>query len=199
MPNWCSNYITITGSKTAIKKIKKVIESIEDSQDPNVFVNLVGIEPNTSQEEYKEGGWYNSNVNYWGTKWDVNVDECNFDFDDQIIHMSPQTAWSPPIGFGVALAKKYKVEVSMVYEEPGCDFAGRTLIYKDGEKEEEDYSFIEGIYYFSNETFWYEVESDIESYRDDSDGKVVEDFVEERYGFVSEEDKETILKMYKDE
>ena len=199
MPNWCSNYITITGSKTAIKKIKKVIESIEDSQDPNVFSNLVGIEPNTTQEEYDKGGWYNSNVSYWGTKWDVNVDECNFDFDDQIIHMSPQTAWSPPIGFGVALAKKYKVEVSMVYEEPGCDFAGRTLIYKDGEKDEEDYSFIEGIYYFSNETFWYEVESDIESYRDDSDGKVVEDFVEERYGFVSEEDKETILKMYKDE
>lgn len=199
MPNWCSNYITITGTKTAIKKIKKDIESIENPQDSGVFEKLVGIEPTTTQEEYDNGGWYNSNVNYWGTKWDVSVDDSNFVFEDTTIHMSPVTAWSPPIGFCTALAKKYKVEVSVVYEEPGCDFAGKTLIDKKGESDDECYSFIEGIYYFSNESFWYEVDSDIESYKDDSDGKIVEEVVEERYDFVSKEDKEKILKMYKDE
>lgn len=197
MPNWCSNYITITGTKTAIKKIKKDIESIEDSEKSGVFEKLVGIEPTTTQEEYDKGGWYDSNVNYWGTKWDVSVNDCDFVFDDQTIHMNPVTAWSPPIGFCVAFAKKYKVEVSIVYEEPGCDFAGKTLIYKDGEKDEEDYSYIEGIYYFSNESFWYEIDSDIESYKDDSERKSVEEFVEDRYSFVSKEDKETILKMFK--
>lgn len=201
MPNWCSNNISITGSKTSISKIKKVIESIEDSQSPVVFEKLVGIEPTITQEDYDKGGWYNSNVNYWGTKWDVNVNECNFIFEDQSIHMSPDTAWSPPIGFGVALAKKYKVEVTMDYEEPGCDFCGRTLIEKNGEKDEEDYSFLEGKYYFDNESFWYEIDSEIEYYRDENDEgkKSVEEYVEERYSFVSEEDKKEIIKMFKDE
>ena len=194
MPNWCSNYITITGSKTAIKKIKKDIESIEDSDKSGVFEKLVGIEPTITQEEYVKGGWYNSNVNYWGVKWDVSVDDCNFSFDDQTITMSPLTAWSPPIGFGVALTKKYKVEMSLLYEEPGCDFAGRTIIDKNGVKDEEDYSYIEGKYIFDNESFWYEVESNIEYYLDE-ENPTFEVFIDS-YGFVSEEDKNEIKEMY---
>lgn len=197
MPNWCSNHIVITGSKTAISKIKKDIESIENSQDATLFQTLVGIDPSTTQDEYDKGGWYNSNVNYWGTKWDVSVDESNLIFDDQTIHMSPDTAWSPPVGFCTALAKKYKVEVSITYQEPGCDFCGRTLIEKNGDADDECYSFREGLYYLDKESFWYEVESDIEWHKDEDDDKSNEEFVEETYSFVSDEDKEEILKLFK--
>ncbi len=199
MPNWCSNWIEITGDKDAISKIKKDIESIENSQDAVLFETLVGINPDMSREDYDKGGWYNGNVDYWGTKWDVGVDECHFIFDETSITTSPDTAWSPPLGFCSALAKKYGVEIVATYEEPGCDFCGRTTIDKEGVMDEEDYSYLEGKYHFDNESFWYEIENDIEYYKDDNDGKTIEEFVEERYSsFVSEKDKEEILKLFKD-
>lgn len=198
MPNWCSNYIEITGSKTAIKKIKKDIESIENPQNSGVFEKLVGIEPTTTREDYDKGGWWNSNVNYWGTKWDVSVDDCNFVFEDTTIHMSPPTAWAPPTGFCSLLAKKFKLDIVLSYDESGCDFCGKTIIDKKGELDDECYEYIEGKYYFDNESFWYEVDSDIESYKDDIDEKTIEEFIDERYSFVSEEDKIEITKMFTD-
>ena len=199
MPNWCSNYIKITGSKTAISKIKKKIESINENDEKHtgVFQTLVGIDPSSTQEEYDKGGWYDSNVNYWGTKWDVSVDDCDFVFDDQTIHLSPTTAWSPPVGFCSALAKKYKVEISITYEEPGCDFCGRTLVEKNGDTDDECYSFREGLYYFNKESFWYEVDSDIEWHKDEEDAKSNEEFIADMYSFVSDEDKEEIIKLFK--
>jgi hypothetical protein len=199
MPNWCSNYIVITGAKTAIKKIKKDIESINENDEKytGVFQTLVGIDPSSTQEEYDKGGWYDSNVNYWGTKWDVGVDDSNFVFEDTSITMGPDTAWSPPVGFCTALAKKYKVEVSITYEEPGCNFSGRTLIYKNGDTDDECYSHREGLYYFNKESFWYEVQSDIEWHKDDDDEKSNEEFIEDTYPFVSDKDKKEILKLFK--
>ena len=196
MPNWCSNYITITGSKTAIKKIKTKLDKIQN--EGGVFETLVGIKPEITKEDYDNGGWWDANVNYWGTKWDVGFDDCNFVFDEQTIHMSPSTAWSPPVGFCSELAKKYKVEISITYEEPGCDFCGRTLVEKNGESDDECYSYREGLYYFNKESFWYEVESDIEWHRDDDNEKSNEEFIEETYSFVSEEDKEEIIKLFKE-
>ncbi len=196
MPNWCSNYITITGSKTAIKKIKTKLNKIQ--KEGGVFETLVGVEPEITKEEYDKGGWWDANVNYWGTKWDVGFDDCNFVFEDQTIHMSPATAWSPPTGFCKVLARKYYVEITLLYEESGCDFSGRTLIEKNGESDDECYSFREGLYYFNKESFWYEVQSDIEWHKDDDDEKSNEEFIEDMYPFVSDEDKEEIIKLFKE-
>jgi hypothetical protein len=106
--------------------------------------------------------------------------------------MSPETAWSPPIGFGVRLHEKYGVNVELQYEEPGCDFCGRTTI-ENQSVVEEDFNFLEGKYILDNESFWYEVESDIE-YAMDSDTSV-DEFLS-RFDFVSEEDLEEIRGMY---
>jgi hypothetical protein len=194
MPNWCSNYITITGDKKSIQLLTRVLEDIpqEKRSDSIIFETLIGREPEMSDTEYKSGGWYDANISWFGTKWDVSYNECQFQFTEDCIIMSPETAWSPPIGFGVRLHDKYGVNVELQYEEPGCDFCGRTTI-ENQSVVEEDFNFLEGKYILDNESFWYEVESDIE-YAMDSDTSV-DEFLR-RFDFVSEEDLEEIRGMY---
>jgi hypothetical protein len=190
MPNWCSNWIEITGSKESIQKIKETMETIEKSDEPNLFMTLVGVPDGV---DYKND-WYDTNINNWGTKWDVTLNECNVDFTDESITMSPETAWAPPISFCKSLAVKYGVEVIITYEESGCDFCGRTTIDSEGNLSEEDYSYIQGKYVFDNESFWSELESYIDNYLD-YETPTYEDFIED-YDFVSDKDKETIKTMY---
>ncbi len=194
MPNWCSNYITITGEKESIGLLTRILEGIpqEVRCDSNVFETLIGREPEIGEEEYNKGGWYDSNIGWFGTKWDVSYNECQFQFSEDCIIMSPETAWSPPIGFGVRLHEKYGVNVELQYEEPGCDFCGRTTI-ENQSVVEEDYGFLEGKYNLDNEAFWYEVESDIEYAMENE--TPLDDFME-RFDFVSEEDFNEIKGLY---
>ncbi len=161
MPNWCSNTITITGDKGNIRRIKDMMDSIENKSESNLFQTLVGIPDYMTEGEYQEK-WYDTNVTNWGTKWDVSYDDACPQFSDEEIVLSPDTAWSPPIGFGVQLAKLYQVDVELYYTEPGCDFCGKTTCDKDGGINEEDYDYCEGLFYFDREYFWTEMESQAE-------------------------------------
>jgi hypothetical protein len=194
MPNWCSNYITITGDEKSIGLVTRILEGIplHERDNSNVFETLIGREPEINEENYNNGGWYDSNIGWFGTKWDVSYNECQFEFSENTIIMMPQTAWSPPIGFGVRLHEKYGVNVELQYEEPGCDFCGKTTI-ENQSVVEEDYGFLEGKYHLDNESFWYEVDSDIE-YAIENETPL-DDFME-RFDFVDEEDYNEIKGMY---
>lgn len=183
MPNWCWNEITITGDVT---KIVKALESIENKQENNVFKTLIDV-PDAED-------WYNTNLKYFGTKWDVSYYECDpQEIDDECVVLTPSTAWSPPIEFAVNLAKKYGVEVEMYYYESGMDFCGKTYIKSDGTYTEEDYEYMEGIYHFDWDYFWMEIDMYIEYAKEEE--KSVEEFME-YYEYLSEEDKKELTKMY---
>jgi hypothetical protein len=204
MPNWCSNTITITGDKKIISGITRLIESIKkEKEEPGVFHTLIGREPGMTQEKYNNGNWYDSNINYWGCKWDVSYDDCSFTFDEESITLHPNTAWSPPIEFCKTMVSIYKsIKIHIFYSEGGCDFCGQCDIYLDEDGivccEEEDYGYSEGLYHLDNETFWYEVESMIELYINEEDGNA-EQFVEDNYSYVDEEDKKEIIEMYNEQ
>ena len=196
MPNWCSNTITITGTKESISFLTRVLKGIpvEERGNGNVFETLIGREPSMSKEEYNTGGWYNHNIDWFGTKWDVSYDDCNFDFKDDYIVMYPETAWSPPIGFGIRLHEKYGVDVELYYEESGCDFCGKTII-KDQTVIEQDYSYRQGMYVFDDESFWMNLDSDIEYY---AEQESTWEQVQNDYNFVSQKDLEEIKKLYEE-
>jgi hypothetical protein len=182
MPNWCSNEITISGDVT---RIVEALESIESKQDNNVFKTLIDV----PQDE----DWYNTNLKYFGTKWDVSHEECDpQEFDGGLVLM-PNTAWSPPIEFGINLAKKYGVEVELYYHESGMDFCGKTSINSDGTYTEEDYGYMEGLYNFDVDYFWVEIESYIEYAKED--GQSVEEFLED-YDYLPTYDKKELTKIY---
>ena len=143
-------------------------------------------------EEYNNQGWYEINVNWFGTKWDVGLDFVQEVTKDYIL-LSGETAWSPPINFCVQLAKTYGVDVNMYYEEPGADFCGKCVIDDEGGYSEEDYEYQNGIYVFEGFDEWYEREFSsalewmVEEHQDDDEPDFIS-IIRESYGFLSEEE-----------
>ena len=206
MPNWCSNTITITGDKKIISGMTRLIESIKktEGEEPGVFRTLIGRDSRITQEKYDNGDWYNSNVERYGCKWDVSYDDCCFTFDEESISLHPETAWSPPIEFCKSMVNEYKsIKIHIFYSEPGCDFSGETDIYLDEEgilcSDDTEYSYTEGIYFLDKDMFWSEVESTIDSHLDEDNPKTAEEFADDYFTYVDEEDKKEIMEMYEEQ
>lgn len=167
-----------------------------------VFYNLIGYPDGVSQEQYN-ANWYDNNINWFGTKWDIDFDEWQWDIsvEDGYISVNFETAWSPPCPFVSTLVRKYPgiTDVELTYEECGCDFAGRMVVtrYESGEISDYDqcFSYEEGLYKYDNEYFWMRVEEDVINDDDfGEDGTSLEDILE-RYSFVDDEDKEEIKRL----
>lgn len=198
MPNWCNNSINIYGDKNTIKALTNVIKSL--SGEERLFQSLIGLPNNMTKEAYDNGGWYDTNVNWFGTKWDIEVNSDCFEFSGNGIDFSCETAWSPPIEFLANLCRMYKVNAYIYYSEPGMAFSGETkFIWENGELsiEDNEYEYRHGLYVLSNEEFWYEVQNDIEyAIEEDIDA---EEFVKDFKSYASEKDIEEIKTMFNQE
>lgn len=194
MPNWCTNTITITGEPRTIKMFEKMLKGM--SPGGGVFETLIGKDEKLDKEEYDSGGWYSHNTNRYGTKWDIDFNEHQFDFTDGCLVINCETAWSPPTEFVENLTKVYNVTCEMTYEEPGNDFAGK-IVVSDGEIIQNDqYDYAEGVYHLDNEYFWDGfMENQFDYWRDE---EVTDEEVKEYYSFLSEKEKEEVLTYYKE-
>jgi hypothetical protein len=198
MPNWCNNNITISGDEGTIRTLTAVLKSLktdDEEQSSNVFKALIGLPQHMSDGDYKEK-WYDTNIEWFGTKWDISYEESAFSFTKDEISFFCETAWSPPIPFLQNLCEMYKVNANLFYSEGGVGFSGEsTFNWVDGELEvyDDECGYLEGIYKYSREEFWSEVE-----YRTDciiDEELSLEDFISE-FDFVSEEDKEELTRLY---
>jgi hypothetical protein len=154
MPNWCNNYITISGNKEKMKPLYDYFKSSQDELDkfnkeravihkenPEAWKTIDEIHPNLQEnlvmstlvphdedyERIKASGEYllNPQVNFYGTKWDFDFSEANIhDITEECITFGPQTAWSPPSEFCRRLTAKYDVQVEIKFDEPGIGFVG---------------------------------------------------------------------------
>lgn len=152
----------ITGNISLIADVLKTLEG-KERKDRGVFKALVGIQPGMDKKVYDEGGWYDANVGYWGTKWDVPYNQENhFDIYDDKILVSFSTAWSPPIKFCITLSKQYGVRVEMTFRESGGDFCGRIVVEEGVMIEQQEYEYYEGLHELFPEDFLLEVEQYME-------------------------------------
>jgi len=188
MPNWCYNHLTITGDKENLDRIKFHLEDIEnkDNVSPGIFMALVGRDQSLELNEYEKGGWYDSNVSYWGTKWDVSYNESGVDYSDDTITMSFQSAWSPPIPFIQHLGRLFNVECELYYEEPGCDFCGKSYFNNQDGLMEDDYTYNEGRFVFDKENFFESIDGEID-YLFENDDDVTFESVKELFPFITGE------------
>ncbi len=108
-------------------------------QEQGIFRSLIGID---ISEEQHEKDWYEANIRYWGTKWDVYIEDASRFSEDEKIFLSFSTAWSPPLNFCKVLSDKYKVNVRIEFNESGCDFAGIYSFENGEEVEAEDYPYM---------------------------------------------------------
>jgi hypothetical protein len=198
MPNWCNNSIRIFGDEGTIRTLTAVLKSLKTSdeeQSDNVFKALIGLPQHMSEGDYKEK-WYDTNIEWFGTKWDISYSEDLFTFSKDEINFYCETAWSPPIPFLQNLCEMYKVNAYLFYSEGGVGFAGQTEFnWVQGELEvyDEELGYLEGLYKFSNEEFWSEVD-----YRSDcilDEEQSLENFLGE-FNFVTDEDKEKLTTIY---
>ena len=196
MPNWCSSFISIDGSVENIQKIREILESTDFSKKDakGVFETLVGRDENITEEEFRNGGWYNHNINRYGCKWDIGED-VEFQYGDKFITFNCETAWSPPTGFCKLLSEKYQVKVRCEFEEPGCQFAGYYEIDADGNVSEETLDYLEGIHKNDEVYFDHEIRSRNE-YSIDM-GETFEDFIEQYdFKFLGDNWKEELRKIW---
>ena len=197
MPNWCNNNIRIFGDEGTIRTLTAVLKSLKtsDEQSNDVFKALIGLPQHMSDGDYKEK-WYDTNIEWFGTKWDISYEESAFNFTKDEISFFCETAWSPPIPFLQNLCEMYKVNANLFYSEGGVGFSGEsTFNWVDGELEvyDDECGYLEGIYKYSREEFWSEVE-----YRTDciiDEELSLEDFLGE-FDFVSDEDKVELTRLY---
>ena len=198
MPNWCNNNITISGDEGTIRTLTAVLKSLktdDEEQSSDVFKALIGLPQHMSDGDYKEK-WYDTNIEWFGTKWDISYEEGAFTFTKDEISFFCETAWSPPIPFLQNLCEMYKVNANLFYSEGGVGFAGETTFtWNDGELDvyDDECGYLEGIYKYSREEFWSEVESRVDSILDEE--LSLEDFISE-FDFVTDEDKEKLTTIY---
>ena len=192
MPNWCNNDIRIYGNEGTIRALTNVIKFSEGK----LFKTLIGLPDNMSKSDYEEK-WYDTNLNWFGTKWDIDIDTHCFDFGEDEISFFCETAWSPPIQFLENFCRMYKLNAHIFYSEGGVGFAGETkFIWEDGVLlvEDNEYEYNKGLYLLSNEEFWSNMESNIEYAVEEEMG--VDDFLEEYRAYVSEKDIQDLITMF---
>jgi hypothetical protein len=143
MPNYCSNYLTLTHedpkmvvrAKDALERGEFLQEFIPVPEALKIVAGSVGdpveqakLEADTKRniEKYGYGNWYDFCTNEWGTKWDVGGDgqEVDITEDGTMLTTYFDSAWAPPtnayeklqdMGFGI----------EAMYYEPGMGFAGK--------------------------------------------------------------------------
>ena len=136
MPNWCNNFVEISGSKEQLDRVEK---AFTEGRLCDEFIPIPAELRDTTApsredeatraaliEKYGSADWYDFCVNNWGTKWDVggDVDYGGVGRDSpEYLTISFDSAWAPPCGLYEALEAE-GMSVRAYYYESGMCFAG---------------------------------------------------------------------------
>ena len=135
MPIWCYNSLNICHTdKDKIDAIEKALENQEE------WFSLIHPRP-------EQADWYEWNMENWGTKWEPQADDTEYErLEDNKITITFQTASSPPIEL-YKFMEENEYTVKAMYHEESNTFIGR---YSNGldecfEYDMDDLATIEAI------------------------------------------------------
>jgi hypothetical protein len=127
MPNWVSNTLNISGDENKIAIIKKEIAN-EETKEVIDFNKIVPMPPHSEtffadggvgieeREKYGKNNWYDWSVENWGTKWNCCETVLSDEEEDKLSYYF-DTAWDPCVPIAQAIAKKYGVNVELIYAD----------------------------------------------------------------------------------
>ena len=130
MPNWCENSLVVTGP-----------ERVLAAWVSNVKRNLgseIGLFETFCAPAYNEdkSNWYDAQCAAWSTKWDVPINDLNMEVSDDMVSMSFDTAWSPPLGWMNTMSRDWpSLTFALAFEEGGMCFMGYSIM-RDGDSYE---------------------------------------------------------------
>lgn len=150
MPNWCQNSLGISGDAIEITKFREWLDNKPLTLNkilpmPAELEDTISPTPDDQQERAKEliakygaADWCSWHVNNWGTKWDVDAEEDEYDSSDTYIRFNFDSAWAPPEAAIIALGKQFpNLTLTLNYREDGMCFAGTCVV--NGEDVEQAY------------------------------------------------------------
>lgn len=162
MPNWVYNNLSVTGPAEDVQRLKDHVaqpytahyydfqknETVPSQVEGDFLLWNCVSPPEEKRDLYfaradgsedKTWGWYNWNVNNWGTKWDVS-NRCEMEeHDKDHLQYRMETAWSPPLEAIAALSKLFpSVYLELSYEEEQ-GWGGTYLFHEGVGSEEETY------------------------------------------------------------
>jgi hypothetical protein len=136
MPNWCENTITIKGKAQKVNDIyQRLIKDEEEGlcqilhpMPKETFTGNLGTKEREECAEQGIPNWYDWCIGNWGTKWDTNDGQWQYEDADEgeaILTGNFMTAWGPPVGvYQHAESAHPDLYIHAMYYEPGCAFAG---------------------------------------------------------------------------
>jgi len=146
VPNWCSNIVKLRHADPAM--LVRAQEGFRKGQLLQTFIPCPQELRDTQAVHYPEGhadkaaqdalearniekygfsNWYDWQVAHWSTKWDVGSEDDVADIEDDVLTLSFDSAWSPPIGAYETLEDVCGFDVEAYYYEPGMAFCGAWL------------------------------------------------------------------------
>jgi hypothetical protein len=123
MPNDCYNYLEAPEGDLSLIADYISTAKREWSSLPDTYLDFEKIVPMPPEVKDNCYGWRNEN---WGTR------SNSYEGQVQDEGISFNTAWSPPVGVIVALAKQIGKSLRLIYDEPGMDFCGEFIADADG-------------------------------------------------------------------
>ncbi len=138
MPNWCSNTIEIEGTK---EQINKFVSFLDEQGGKEWFTFFKPTPP-----ELKEEGWYEWNIENWGTKWNCDAQDWvkveNPNEDESSVTFWFDSAWSPPTALYEFIESISTMNIKASYNEGGMGFVGE---FVDGVDECFNYESLEDL------------------------------------------------------
>jgi hypothetical protein len=174
MPNWCSNFLTITPSSNdaegkGFKNFKAKMSLVQDDMNETKEVWTGVCDYFVGHEDDFETNWYDHNCRVYGAKWQVSLEDFvgNYDDQDDCITLSFDSAWSPLTEFSKKLAGIYNLNIEHQYEERGNWFAGQLIVDGDEVIEEWSDGYWEGLYKIDSDHFFEMISNDFECWTED--------------------------------
>tara|TARA_B100000683_G_C12413216_1_gene524684 strand:- start:295 stop:960 length:666 start_codon:yes stop_codon:yes gene_type:complete len=130
MPNWCFNNLSVnaTNNNKTLEFLNKLYEEANKGKLNEFIIPFSDM----GLEEWD----YGSCIEYWGTKWDIDLIASDISIEENNINVeiSFNTAWGPNIPVMEKLYEKLSkldsnCSVRSSYDEPGMNFYG---IFEDG-------------------------------------------------------------------
>lgn len=123
MPNDCYNYLEAPDGDLSLIADYISTAKREWSSLPDTYLDFEKIVPMPSEIGDKWYGWRIANWSTRSNSYEGQVGEEGMSFN---------TAWSPPVGAIVALAKRIGKSLRLIYDESGMDFCGEVIANPDG-------------------------------------------------------------------
>ena len=130
MANDCYNYLEAPDGDLSLIADYISTAKREYSSLPDVFLDFEKIIP-VPKRVKNWASWTNEHWGCRGNSYDGNAGDDGIGFN---------TPWSPPVGAIVALAKRIKKSLRLIYDEPGMDFCGELNVKADGKHKNKVYS-----------------------------------------------------------